>query len=139
MTSTSSPRGSRWKHGSRLLGTWPSSFSIWLAAAALVLYAVVMLWPYLAATLVRGSAVTAWTHLATAPIQGRAPANLPLIGATVGADGVILQIVNDRLDPAPVRLAEAALANARTRLAAATDYLDSVQELDRQRRELMKR
>ena len=47
--------------------------------------------------------------------------------------------MNDRLDPAPVRLAEAALANARTRLAAATDYLDSVQELDRQRRELMKR
>ena len=83
-----------------------------------------MLWPYLAATLVRGSAVTAWTHLATAPIQGRAPANLPPIGAPVGADGVILEIVNDRLDPAPVRLAEAALANARTRLAAATDYLE---------------
>ena len=70
--------------GAWLLRTWSSSFGIWLAAAALVLYAVVMLWPYLAATLVRGSAVTAWTHLATAPIQGRAPANLPLIGATVG-------------------------------------------------------
>jgi hypothetical protein len=70
--------------GTWLLRTWPSSFGIWLAAAALVLYAVVMLWPYLAATLVRGAAVTAWTHLATAPIQGRAPANLPLIGATVG-------------------------------------------------------
>ena len=139
VTSSLSPGGNHWKHGSRLLRTWPSSFGIWLGAAALILYAVAMLWPYLAATLVRGSAVTAWTHLATAPIQGRAPANLPLIGATVGADGVILEIVNDRLDPAPVRLAEAALANARTRLAAATDYLDSVQELDGQRRELMKR
>lgn len=139
VTSSSSPGGNHRKHGSRLLRTRPSSFAIWLAAAALVVYAVAMLWPYLAATLVRGSAVTAWTHLATAPIQGRAPANLPLIGARVGADGVILGIVNDRLDPAPVRLAEAALANARTRLAAATDYLDSVQELDGQRRELMKR
>ena len=107
VTSSSSPGGSQWKHGSRLLRRWPSSFGIWLGAAALVVYAVVMLWPYLAATLVRGSAVTAWTHLATAPIQGRAPANLPLIGATVGADGAILEIVNDRLDPAPVHLAEA--------------------------------
>ena len=35
------------------------------ALAVLVVYAVVMLWPYLAATLVRGSAVTAWTNVAT--------------------------------------------------------------------------
>src|ERR1700722_20684179 len=94
----------------RFLRLRPPSFAIWMAAAALVIYAGVMLWPYLAATLVRGSAVTAWTHLATAPIQGRAPANLPLIGATVGADGVILEIVNDRLDPPPVPPAEARLA-----------------------------
>ena len=40
------------------------------AVAALVFYAVAMLWPYLAATLVRGSAVTAWTNVATAPIRG---------------------------------------------------------------------
>jgi len=110
-----------------------------MAAAALLIYAVAMLRPYIAATLVRGSTVTAWTHLATAPIQGRAPAVMPMIGSTVGADGVIMEVVNDRLDPAPVRLAEAALANARTRVVAAADYLESVQELDRQRRELMKR
>jgi hypothetical protein len=59
VTSSLSPGGNHWKHGSRLLRTRPSSFAIWLAAAALAIYAVAMLWPYLAATLVRGSAVTA--------------------------------------------------------------------------------
>jgi hypothetical protein len=99
----------------------------------------VMLWPYFAATLVRGSAITAWSHVATAPIQGRAPAILPQLGSKVGADGVIIEIANDLLDPAPVRMAEATLASARTRLAAANDYMDSVQALDGQRRDLMKR
>jgi multidrug resistance efflux pump len=113
--------------------------SIAIAAAALAIYAVAMLWPYLAATLVRGSTITAWTHLATAPIEGRAPPVLPLVGATVGPDGVIMTIANDRLDPTPVLTAEAALADSRLRTAAALEYMDSVQELDRQRRDLMKR
>jgi len=82
------------------------------AVVALLIYAVVMLWPYLVATLVRGSAVTAWTNLATAPIQGRAPAKLPPPGTTVGSDGVLMEIVNDRLDEGPVKLAEASLARA---------------------------
>jgi hypothetical protein len=82
------------------------SFGIGIAAAALAIYVIAMLWPYLAATLVRGSTITAWTHLTTAPILGRAPAAFPPTGATVGA---------------------------------ATDYLESVRELDRQRRALMKR
>jgi hypothetical protein len=85
----------------RLFRLWPPSFALWMAAAALLIYAVAMLRPYIAATLVRGSTVTAWTHLATAPIQGRAPAVMPTIGSTVGADGVIMEVVNDRLDPAP--------------------------------------
>jgi multidrug resistance efflux pump len=113
------------------------SFAI--AAGVLSIYAVVMLWPYLAATLVRGSTVTAWTHLATAPIQGRAPVVLPLVGSTIGADGTILEIVNDRLDPTPVLAAEAALADARLRVAAAAELLEQVQALDQQRRALMKR
>ena len=106
-------RGSRWKHGSRLLRRRPASFGVWLAAAALVLYAVVMLWPYLVATLVRGSAVTAWTNVATAPIQGRAPAKLPLIGTTVGSDGASWR--SSTTGSMTVRLAEAALARARRR------------------------
>jgi hypothetical protein len=60
-----------------------SSRQVKLAAlAVLVIYAVVMLWPYLAATLVRGSAVTAWTNVATAPIPGRTalPAGFHLQG-----------------------------------------------------------
>ena len=68
------------------------------AVAALVVYAVVMLWPYLVAALVRGAAVTAWTNIATAPIQGRAAARLPPPGTTVGSDSVLMEIVNDRLD-----------------------------------------
>lgn len=110
-----------------------------VAALCLAIYAVVMLWPYLAATLVRGAAVTTWTHLATAPIQGRAPASLPTIGSAVGADGVVMEIVNDRVDPMPVLTAEAAFADARLRLTAAQEYLDQVRALDGQRRELMKR
>ena len=114
-------------------------FSIGIAAAALLIYIIVMLWPYLVATLVRGSAITAWTHLATAPIQGRAPAVFPPLGAQVAADGVIMEITNDLLDPATVRVAEANLTNAAARVAAADDYLRAVQALDQQRRELMGR
>jgi len=97
-----------------------------------------MLWPYLVATLVRGSAVTAWTNLATAPIQGRAPAKLPPPGTAVGSNGVVMEIVNDRLDEGPVRLAEAALARAQAAAVSASGYLEAMQELDRDRRALMK-
>ncbi len=102
-------------------------------------YVVVMVWPYLVATLVRGSAITTWTHLATAPIQGRAPVALPLTGSRVGADGTVMEIVNDLLDPTPLLVSEAALANARLRVAAAREFLDQMRALDDQRRELMKR
>jgi len=108
------------------------------AVAALLIYAVVMLWPYLVATLVRGSAVTAWTNLATAPIQGRAPARLPPPGTMVGSDGVLMEIVNDRLDEGPVKLAEASLARAQAAVASAKGFLEAMQELDRDRRALMK-
>lgn len=110
-----------------------------VATVLLTVYVIVMLWPYLTATLVRGSAVTTWVHLATAPIQGRAPVTLPTIGSTVGADGVLMEIVNDRLDPAPVLMADAALASARSQAVAAREFLDQVRAIDDQRRELMKR
>lgn len=110
-----------------------------VAAVLLTVYVIAMLWPYLTATLVRGSAVTTWVHLATAPIQGRAPGSLPAIGSTVGANGVLMEIVNDRLDPAPVLMADAALASARSQVVAAREFLDQVRTLDDQRRELMKR
>ena len=108
------------------------------AVAAVLLYAVAMLWPYLAATLVRGSAVTAWNNLATAPIHGRAPAKLPVPGSRVGADGTIFEIVNDRLDPGGMNVAEANLAAARGRHAAAKAYFEGAQEIDRDRRELLR-
>jgi multidrug resistance efflux pump len=110
-----------------------------LAAVGLVvLYAVAMLWPYLAATLVRGSAVTAWNNVATAPIHGRAPAKLPVPGTTLGADGVIMEIVNDLLDPGGMKVAEANLAAAHSRSIAARNFLEGVQQLDKDRRELLR-
>ena len=108
------------------------------ALAVLVVYAVVMLWPYLAATLVRGSAVTAWTNVATAPIPGRTPPRLPKIGSNVGPDGAILELVNEQLDPGLVPRAEAALLAARVRVQATKAYLEGAQEIDRDRRDLMK-
>jgi multidrug resistance efflux pump len=116
-----------------------STWSIALGAAVLVGYVVVMFWPYLAASLVRGSSVTAWSNVATAPIRGRVPARLPLPGATVGSNGVVLEIVDDLLDPAPAHLAEAAVATARVRVAAAEQRLEALRTLDRERRDLMKR
>jgi len=85
---------------------------------------------------VRGSAVTAWNNVATAPILGRTPAKLPFPGERVGADGVILEIENDVLDPANVRVAEAGLAAAQARTVAAKAYFDGVQEVDSDRRAL---
>jgi multidrug resistance efflux pump len=125
----------------RQAGRWgrisPRTAKLAVAAAAL-LYAVAMLWPYLAATLVRGSAVTAWNNIATAPIRGRAPVKLPVPGSFVGADGVMVEIVNDLLDPAPMKVAEATLVAARARQAAAQGYLEGVQQIDRDRRELLR-
>jgi hypothetical protein len=80
--------------------------------------------------------VTAWNNVATAPIRGRTPAKLPLPGAEVGPDGVILEITNDLLDPGGVKVAEANLAGAQSRLAAAKAYLEGVQEIDNDRRAL---
>ena len=50
-----------------------------------------------------------------------------------GPDGVILELVNEQLDPGMVPRAEAALAGARARAQATKGYLDGVQEIDRDR------
>jgi multidrug resistance efflux pump len=109
-----------------------------LAVVGIVLfYAIAMLWPNIAALLVRNSAVTAWTNIATAPIQGRAPDKVPFAGSHVGDDGVIFQVTNDRLDPGPVKVAEAALVDAQARTVAAKAYLEGALEIDKDRRELL--
>jgi len=108
------------------------------ALVVLLIYAITMLWPYLAATLVRGSAVTAWVNLATAPIPGRGPVRLPLVGSHVGPDGVIVELINEQLDPGLVPRAEAALSAAQARSQAARGFLEGVLEIDADRRQLMK-
>ena len=108
------------------------------ALAVLVAYAIAILWPYLAATLVRDAAITAWTNLATAPIHGRVMARLPMLGSQVGPDGIILELINEQMDPGLVPRAEATLEAARARTRAAKLYLEGMQEIDRDRRDLMK-
>jgi len=49
-----------------------------------------------------------------------------------------MEIVNDRLDPGAVRLAEANLARVQARIVSAKVYLAAMQELDGDRRALMK-
>ena len=92
------------------------------AIGALLIYVVIMLWPYLAATLVRDAAVTAWTNLATAPIRGRVQSKLPLVGTTVRENGIVFELVNEQHDSGEVHRAEAQLAATRARVTAAVDY-----------------
>ena len=94
--------------------------------------------PYLAATLVRDAAITAWTNLATAPIHGRVMARLPMLGSQVGPNGIILELINDQMDPGLVLRAEATVEAARARTRAAKLYFEGVQEIDHDRRDLMK-
>jgi hypothetical protein len=75
---------------------------------------------------------------ASAPIPGRVPVHLPLVGSQVGADGVIVELVNEQLDPGMVPRAEAALAAAQVRSRAARAYLEGMLEIDGDRRQLMK-
>jgi biotin carboxyl carrier protein len=106
------------------------------AIGALLIYVVIMLWPYLAATLVRDAAVTAWTNLATAPIRGRVQSKLPLVGTTVRESGIVFELVNEQHDSGEVLRAEAQLAATRARVTAAVDYLEGVREIDNDRRDL---
>lgn len=106
-----------------------------VVALALGIGAAVAAWPRLAASLTMTARVTAWTHDVVAPIAGRAPADPPLPGSRVGPDGTVMEIVNDRLDQAPLRRAEAALEAAQARVVAANERLEVLRRDDEKRRE----
>jgi len=108
------------------------------AIGTLLIYASIMLWPYLAATLVRDAAVTAWTNVATAPISGRVEDGLRLVDTTVPESGILMQLVNEHYDPGAVLRAKAELAAARLRVTAAADQVQAVREIDSFRRDLRK-
>lgn len=98
-----------------------------------------MAWPRLAAILTPSASVTAWTHDIAAPISGRAAVEPPPPGSRVGPDGVVMEIVNDGIDRAPPRDAEAALKVAQARIAAASQRLEALRLAEEKRRDQMLR
>jgi hypothetical protein len=121
------------------MGILSVRFALALATLLAGVGIAVMAWPQLAASLVLSATVTAWTHSVVAPIAGRVPNEPPSPGSRVGPDGTVLEIVNDRLDQAPIRRAEAALAAAQGRVAAANERLETLRLAEEKRRELMQR
>jgi len=117
------------------------SFRFGLASIALLagIGTAVTAWPHLAASLTLSASVTAWTHDVTAPLTGRAPDEPPAPGSRIGPDGTVMAIVNDRLDHAPMRNAEAALEAAQARVAAANNRLEALRLAEEKRREVMLR
>lgn len=99
----------------------------------------VMAWPRLAASLALTASVTAWTHDVAAPIAGRAPNEPPAPGSRIGTDGTIMEIVNDSLDQAPLRNAEAAFKAAQARVVAASGRIEVLRLAEEKRRDSMLR
>lgn len=98
-----------------------------------------MAWPHLAATLTPGASVTAWMHDVAAPISGRASGEPPAPGSRIGPDGVVMEIVNDGIDQAPLRNAEAALKAAQARIVVASQRLEALRLAEEKRRDQMLR
>lgn len=98
-----------------------------------------MAWPQLAASLALNASVTARTHTVVAPVAGRASNDVLPPGSRIGSDGTIMEIVNDRLEDAPLRDAERVLEKAQARVVAADQRLEALRLADRDRRELMQR
>ncbi len=114
-------------------------FALALVALLAGVGIIAMDWPQLAASLTLTASVTAWTHDVAAPIAGRASNEAPAPGSRVGPEGTIMEIVNDRLDQAPVRNAEAALKAAQARVAAANERLEGLRLAEAKRRDVMLR
>lgn len=74
--------------------TW---WVVGLGVALFLLYCAWILGPYLRSVFVRDSSVTSWAQFATAPIAGDIVSELPTVTSTVGANGRVAVIRNDRL------------------------------------------
>jgi multidrug resistance efflux pump len=89
--------------------------------AFLLLYALWLAWPYLAAIVVRDAAVTTWVSVAAAPVGGYT--TQPLYpGARVGANGRIATVSDEQAD-------QRELARARAELVHATAAANAQQQL----------
>jgi multidrug resistance efflux pump len=74
-------------------------------------------WPYFSAIVVRDAAVTTWINPVIAPIDGELDDSALRPGDVVGLDGRVAEIVNPRIDRAPLERALGELAAAEARLA----------------------
>jgi hypothetical protein len=112
-------------------------------AVALLLAGVgimVLAWPPLAESLTLTATVTARTQAVIAPIAGRVMQGTPRPpGSTVGSDGTILEIFNDRPDQVPLNTAESAFEAAQLRVRTAGERLEGLRLADVRRREAMMR
>ncbi len=102
----------------------------WGILAALLIYIVALLGPYIRSTFVRNAAVSAWIHTATAPIYGQVDSDLPTPGSVIGADGVLVDVVNLQADRSALDRADAEARRADAEVLADQNL---VQELEHQR------
>ena len=71
---------------------------VYLVAGVIFLgYTSWILGPYIRSVIVRDAAVTTWLHTATSPIDGAVTLEPLAVGGTVGADGIIAVLRNDRV------------------------------------------
>ncbi|MCW5733314.1 MAG: hypothetical protein KIS73_04285 [Enhydrobacter sp.] len=121
-----------------MMGSLEVRFALALVSLLAGVVIAALAWPQLAASLTLSASVTAWVHPVVAPIAGRTANDVPP-GSRIGSDGTIMEIVNDRLDDAPLREAERVLERVQARVAAASQRLEALRLADRDRRELMQR
>lgn len=102
--------------------------TVWLSIVSFLIYATIILGPYLRSTLVRDAAVTTWIHIATSPIYGEVGVRSPKPGDRIGNDGVIVEVVNNKADRTGLDRASAAEREAQSLDQAAKRYLADVEK-----------
>lgn len=115
-------------------------FKLWIYVgifAAFAVYTSWMLGPFLRSTIIRDAAVTTWSNFAVSPINGRIASDLPVAGTVLGEDGQVVLVRNDLLldENRAVRRTRAEIVRSEAAIVQAEKYLDSLQRLERQRRQ----
>jgi multidrug resistance efflux pump len=118
------------------------SFSRWIyvvAVLALFAYAAWIMGPYLRSIVVRDAAVTSWLNVSTAPIDGMLQAHDRSVLGSIGADGIVEIVRNDRLSRKNLVQARIQVDLAAARVKEVQEYLNEIIALDKGRAELKAR
>jgi multidrug resistance efflux pump len=116
-------KSSRWVNVLGVLGV--AAYTFWVMG------------PYLRSVIVRDAAVTSWSNVATSPIDGEVEFTpLSVDDVTVGSDGIILLVRNDRVSRQLLTEAEIRVDLARARVKELREFLDDVMLLDEERADL---